>query len=104
MFAKYLKIWANYLKVRAKMAPNVVCFCKIGTQHVENHTKTFFMGTIPKDGVQGLCGRKYSHNELPETFSGKFAEIQAKKSFALPKIYLLLHLCTQLRKSTGSRK
>ena len=33
MFAKYLKFWANYLKIRIKMAPNVVWFWKIAPCH-----------------------------------------------------------------------
>ena len=39
-----------------------------------------------------MCGRKYSHKELPENFSCK---LKGQKSFTPPKICLLLHLCVQ---------
>jgi len=77
---KYLKCWENYLKVRIKMAPNVVWFWKIGPQHGKINMKTFFGGQPKKYP----CGRKYSHKELPESFSGRFGEIRAK-IFRTPK-------------------
>ena len=43
--------------------------------------KTFFgsfLEVIPKEDVHDLCGRKYSHKEMPENFSGKFGEIRSK--------------------------
>ena len=43
--------------------------------------KTFFgsfLKVIPKEDVHDLCGRKYSHKEMPENFSGKFGEIRSK--------------------------
>jgi len=42
-----------------------------------------------------MCGRKCSHKELPNNFSGNFGEIQAK-IFRTPKI-CLLHLCVRVR-------
>jgi len=60
--------------------------------------RDLFLEVIPKEGVHDLCGRKFSHKDLPEIFSvfrkffgqglGKFGQ----KSFALPNICLLLHL------------
>ena len=62
---QYLKIWRNYLKMRAEMVPNVVWFWKARAQRVENHMETFFPDAIPKS-VHGMCGRKYSHKDLLE--------------------------------------
>ena len=90
-FRKNLKIWANYLKIRAKISPNVIWFWKNVAQRVENHMKIFFSEVIPKEGVHDTCGRKYSHKEFPVNFSGKFGDIRAK-TFAPSKICLLLHL------------
>jgi len=73
MFAKYLTIWANYLKIRVKMD---------GAQCVQHHMKTFFGGN-PKGGVHDLCGRKYSQKSCPN-FSGKFGEIRTK-IFRIPE-------------------
>jgi len=38
-----------------------------------------------------MCRRKQSHKELPEKFSGKFEELQAK-IFRAPKMCLHLHV------------
>jgi len=52
MFAKYLKCWVNHLKIWIKIALNV--------GHGENQMKTFSQKMM-----------KYSHKELPASFSGK---------------------------------
>jgi len=46
--AKLLKIWAKFLKMRAKMAPNVVDFNKWRTTFAKKHTKTFCGGHTKK--------------------------------------------------------
>jgi len=46
----------------------------------ESHEDRFFGGHARND----LCGRKYSHKELPKKFSAKFGEIRAK-IFGTPK-------------------
>jgi len=62
----------------------------------ESH-EHLFLEVIPKKDVNDLCRRKYSHKDLPEnrksfrTSLGEFGQ----KSFASPKICLLLHLCLQ---------
>ena len=86
-FAKYLKFWANYLQIWIKMALNVVSFLKIGAQRGKNHMKTPFWRSSQND----LCRRKYSHRVALKLWAslGKFGQ----KSFAPPKICLLLHLC-----------
>jgi len=65
MFAKYPKFWANCLNLRIKMTPSVVWFWKIDAQRRENRMKTSFWKSRASLG---------------------------KKSFAPPKICLLLHL------------
>ena len=97
--AKSLKIWAKSMKMFAKylksgqtentdkMAPDVIWFWKIGV-HVGRITWRPFFGGHPKND---LCGRKYSHKELPENFSDTFGEIRAR-IFRTPKFCLLLHL------------
>jgi len=81
MLAKYLKFWENYLKVRLEMPLNVVWFWCSGAQRGKNHMKTFFWRLYPKNN---LCGRKFSHKDLPKRFSGKFGENRAK-IFLTPK-------------------
>ena len=41
---KILENLSNNLKMLAKMAPNVVCFWKMGTKGMQNHTKALFDG------------------------------------------------------------
>jgi len=57
----------------------------------EKQMKTFFLEVTPKKGLHDLCGRKFVGKSRPATFwasLGKFGQ----KSFAPPKICLLLHL------------
>jgi len=53
--------------------------------------ENLFLKVISKAGVHDLCGRKYSHKDLPENFSGMFGKIRARIS-RTPKICLLQHL------------
>ena len=73
-----MKMFAKYLKVLAKKAPNFVWFWKIGAQHVQNHMKPFLWGLSQNKVFTILVGGNVSHEELPEKFSGQFGEIQAK--------------------------
>ena len=100
-FAKSLKILKNSLKIRAKMAPSVLWFEKHGAQlffiwknGAQNHMKTFFFEVI----WNAVFVRKYSHKDWIKIFSGKFGTF-GQKSFAPPKICLLIHLwCEPQRK------
>jgi len=59
-------------------------------EFAEKHMKTFLEVT-PKKGLHDLCGRKVGGKIAQKAFRaslGKFGQ----KSFALPKICLLLHL------------
>ena len=58
-----------------KKNPNICAVNKLANR---------FLEVIPKVGVHNLCGKNYSHKELPENFSGKFGEIRAK-IFRTPK-------------------
>jgi len=53
------KIWAKFLKIRAKMVPNVVWFKKWRPTFSDKHMKTLFLEFIPKKGFNDLCGRKF---------------------------------------------
>jgi len=69
---------------------------KNGAQRLHKNTiKTIFLEVTPKTGLHILCGRKFVGKRHTKTFSsslGKFGQ----KSFAPPKICLLLHLCAIL--------
>ena len=88
MFAKYQTFWANYLKIRIEMAPNVVWFWKIGTQRCDNHMRPFFE-VIPKMICVGGSTRTKSCQKSFRASLGKFGQ----KSLTPPKICLFLHLC-----------
>ena len=68
----------------AKMASNVLWLEKIGPQRVQNHMKTFF---IPKT----VFMRKIRTKSGPKFFRANLRKF-GKKSFAPPKICLLLLL------------
>jgi len=74
MFVKYLKFWANNLKIWKKGVQRCLILSNGRPGWGESH-EDLFCGGHPKID---LCGRKYSHKELPEKFSGKFGEIRAK--------------------------
>jgi len=89
-----LKIWANYLKMQAKIAPNVVWFWKIGAQRVQKHKNTFFWKSSQKKVFKICVGGNIRAKSYPKTFLeslGKFGQTL----FAPPKICRLLHLCIQ---------
>jgi len=60
------------LITRAKMAPNLLWFEKIGAQRVQNHMKTFF-SFQKRSSWENTRTKKWLKN-----FSGKFGEIRAK--------------------------
>jgi len=79
-----LKIWAKALKVRVKIAPNVVRLQKMAPKICINTRENLFLEVTPKTGLHDLYGRKFVGKSCPKNFSGKFGEIKAK-SFAHPK-------------------
>jgi len=91
IWAKSLKIWAKSLKIRAKMAPNVVWLQKMAP-NVCRKTQDDLLGEVtPKKGLHDLCGKIFGRKSRTKSFQkhlGKFGQ----KSFAPPKICLLLHL------------
>ena len=72
IFTKSLKIWANSLKIWSKMAPNMVWFNKMAPKMT---WRAFFWKSLFLESFR--------------TSLGEFGQ----KSFAPPKIRLLLHLC-----------
>jgi len=73
-----MKIWANSLKIQAKIAPNLLWLKEMAPNvfHLKSwspksHENVFF-GGHPKNGLQ------YSQKTWPKSFSGTFGEIRAK--------------------------
>ena len=82
--AKPLKIGANTLKIRQKWRPTCFGLKKLAPNVCRFTWKLFF---APKT----VFMRKYSHKKWSKNFSDTFEESR-EKSFAPPKICLLLHL------------
>jgi len=64
---------------------------KNGTQYLQKNKWRSFLEVAPKKGLNNLCGRRFLGKSRTTTFRaslGKFGQ----KSFAIPKICLLLHL------------
>jgi len=74
VFTKSHKIWANFLKIRTKMAPNVVCFEKMALEVISEKVLMIRVGENirTKSCLKTFC------------FSGKFGKIRAK-IFRTPK-------------------
>jgi len=90
-FADLLKIWEKSLKIRVKMAPNVVWHQKmIPKVHGKTHEDLFLEAT-PKKVFVILVGKNLWAKIAQKAFRaslGKFGQ----ESFALPEICVLLHL------------
>ena len=83
------------LKIRAKMALNFVRLQKMGPTFAEKYVKTIVSRATPKKGLYVLCGRKFIGKTRTKTFRASLGKV-GQKSFASPKISLLLHLCIYL--------
>ena len=69
---------------------------KHGAQRLrKKYMKLFFAGCTKK-GLHDLCGRKYVGKSRPKTFRASLGKFE-QKSFAPPKICLLLQLWLQYR-------
>jgi len=79
-----LKIWAKALKIRVKIAPNVVWLQKLAPKVCIKTHEELFLVVTPKRDLHDLCGRKFVSKSCTKNFSGKFGEIRAK-SFAPQK-------------------
>ena len=71
------KIWANTLKIRAKMAPNLLWFEKNGAQSGQNDMKTFFLLEVIPKWSSWKSVRVFAQNVAQNYFS-KFGKIRAK--------------------------
>jgi len=86
-----LKIWVKSLKIRVYMAPSVLRLQKMAPRVCRKTHEDFTLEVTPKKELHDLCGRKFVGKIAQKTFRaslGKFGQ----KSFAVPKICLLLHL------------
>jgi len=84
------KIWARVLKIRVKMAPNVVWLQKVAPKVCRKNMKTFFRSYTKKRfswSLWRICVGK----SCTKNFSGKFLG-KSGKILRTPKICLLLHL------------
>jgi len=72
------------LKIRVKMAPNVVWFQKMTPKVCIKTHEDLFLEVTPKRGLHDFCGRKFVGKTCTKNFSGKFGKIRAK-SFAPQK-------------------
>ena len=72
-----LKIWATSLKIRVKMAPNVVWLQKMAPK-VCRKTREDLFGGHTKKCLNDLCGRECVVKSCTKNFSGQFGEIRAK--------------------------
>jgi len=71
--------------------PNVVCLQKMVPNVCRKTNDDLFFGGHTEKGLNDLCGRKFvgkSRTKTSRTSLGRFGQ----KSFATPKIFLLLHL------------
>ena len=82
MFAKSMKTWANS-ENGVKNGAQRCLIWKNGAQYLDIFSKI---------GFHDLCGRKYSHKKLPETFQASLGKFR-QKSFTPPKFAMLLHPC-----------
>ena len=93
MRAKSLEIWAKFLKIRAKMAPNGVWFREMTPKRLQkNIWRPFFGGHTKRSSwslKEEICSQK-SHKNFCRASWGKLGQ----KSLAPPKMCLLLHLCS----------
>ena len=84
---KSVKTFANSLKVGGEMAPNVLWFEKNGAQRIQNHMKAFYWRSSQKRS----SWESIRTDSCPKIFWAIFGKF-GQKSFAPPKICLLLHL------------
>jgi len=72
-----LKIWATSLKIRVKMAPNIVWLQKMAPK-VCRKTHEDLFGGHTKKGLNDLCGRECVGKTCTKNVLEKFGEIRVK--------------------------
>jgi len=93
------KIYENFRKIPEELGKQPENTSKNGDQRClimknpacAESQEGLFLEVIAKEGVNDLCGRKYSHKVLLENFSGKCLGKFGQKYFA-PETICLLHL------------
>ena len=79
-----LKIWAASLKIRVKIAPNIVWLQKMARKVCRKTPEDLFGGHTKK-GLDDLCGRECVGKICTKSFSETFGETRAKNHSQPPK-------------------
>jgi len=92
IWTKSLKIWAKSLKIREKWRPTLFVLKKWRPTSPEKYEKNFFWRSHQKRISRSLWEKIFVGKTRTKTFRASLGKF-GKKSFALPKTWLLLHIC-----------
>ena len=92
ILAKYMNTWTTSLKIRAKMAPNVIWIQKMAPNVCRKTHEDVFFGSSHQKRFSWSLWEQICWQQSHKNLSGIFLEVRAKILW-IPNNCLLIHLC-----------